>query len=122
LRILVVDDLADSAVGLAQLLRHQSHEVATAHDGGDALSTARDFRPNAVLLDLGLPGVDGFEVARRLRAEFPKGLQLIAVSGYGQPDHRRRSREAGFDHHLLKPVDLDELTRLLSIHRGPSGP
>jgi PAS domain S-box-containing protein len=112
-RILVVDDNQDSAESLALLLEIHGHEVRTAFAGLDALETASTFRPDVVLLDIGLPGMDGYEVARRLRADDHRGL-LVALTGYGRDDDRQRSLEAGFDHHLVKPVDLDELARVLS--------
>jgi PAS domain S-box-containing protein len=114
-RVLVVDDNEDSADSLALLLELKGHEVRVALDGPAALATAHAFQPEVVLLDIGLPGMDGYEVARRLRAERAGegGLLLVALTGYGQDEDRRRSREAGFDHHLVKPVDFDELTRVL---------
>jgi two-component system CheB/CheR fusion protein len=113
-RILVVDDNIDNADSLARLLRLYGHTVQVAYEGVSALSTAESFGPEVVLLDLGLPGLDGFEVARQLsaRAVNPKAL-LIAISGYGQESDLRRSREAGFAHHLVKPVDLGLLTEAL---------
>ena len=113
-RILVVDDNVDTARGMARLLKLQGHDIRTAHSGPDALEAAREHRPEFVLLDIGLPGMDGYEVASRLRREdFGKGVMIVAVSGYGQEEDRRRSREAGFDHHLIKPVDPDALMALL---------
>jgi CheY-like chemotaxis protein len=112
-RVLVVDDNQDSAESLALLLELYGHEVRTAFAGPSALETAGVFLPEIVLLDIGLPGMDGYEVARRLRAEHD-GCRLIALTGYGRDDDRQRSREAGFDHHLVKPVDLEELKRALS--------
>jgi PAS domain S-box-containing protein len=115
-RILVVDDNVDGAVSLARLLELlHGHEVQVAHDGPSALEVADRFRPEVVLLDIGLPGMDGHEVARRLRArpEFGR-TPLVALTGWGQESDRRRSREAGFDHHLVKPVDLDALSGLLA--------
>jgi PAS domain S-box-containing protein len=112
-RILVVDDHVDTAELQALLLRAAGHEVRTAHDGPVALEAARAFRPGIVILDIGLPGMDGYEVARRLRGE--PGLEevlLIALTGYGRDEDRRRCREVGFDHHLVKPVDSDALQRL----------
>ena len=86
-----------------------------AHHGKAAIETARTFRPEFVLLDIGLPGMDGYEVAATLRKDDScKNTVIIAVSGYGQEDDRRRAREAGFDHHLVKPVDFDTLTTLLA--------
>jgi CheY-like chemotaxis protein len=114
LRVLVVDDCPDTTAALAILLRCWSHDVRVAHDGPAALETAAGFRPDVVLLDVGLPGMDGYEVARRLRGEV--GLAralLVAVTGYGQ-EADRLSREAGCDRHLLKPVDLDALQGLLA--------
>jgi CheY-like chemotaxis protein len=113
-RVLVVDDNLDAAEGLAMLLQLKGHEVATAYDGDGALESARSFSPEVVLLDIGLPRQDGFEVARRLREEFPeRGMLLVALTGYGQERDRLRAREAGFDHHLLKPVRLELLEQLL---------
>lgn len=115
LRILVVDDNVDSAVGLAKLLARTGHQVELAHEGPGALARAREQSPEAIVLDIGLPGMDGYEVARRLRQE-PHGAQvlLIAVTGYGQEEDRQRALEAGFDHHLVKPVDIARLRKLIS--------
>jgi CheY-like chemotaxis protein len=113
-RILVVDDNADSADTLAMLARLDGHEVWTAHTGAAALEAARAVRPEVVLLDIGLPGMDGYEVARRLRDGAAGGpLLLAAVTGYGQEADRNRSRQAGFDMHLVKPVEPEVLRRLL---------
>jgi PAS domain S-box-containing protein len=114
-RILVVDDNADTARGMARLLKLLGHEVRVAHDGPGAIEAALEFRPEFVLLDIGLPGMDGYEVASRLKREgsFQDAI-IIAVSGYGQDHDRRRSKEAGFDHHLVKPVDHEALLTLLS--------
>jgi PAS domain S-box-containing protein len=115
-RVLVVDDNADSAGTMAVLLRLWGHEARSAEDGEAALAIAKEFRPEAVLLDIGLPQIDGYEVARRLRA-LPEleGVLLIAMTGYGQEQDRRRARRAGFDHHLVKPADPEELRRLLAL-------
>ena len=114
-RILVVDDNADSAHGTAKILSRQGHDVRIVYDGPSALAAAREHQPRYVLLDIGLPGMDGYEVATRLRQEEKlKDATLIAVSGYGQDSDRRRSREAGFDQHLVKPVDPEELLALLA--------
>lgn len=113
-RVLVVDDNLDAAEGLAMLLQLKGHEVVTAYDGEGAIDRAREFAPEVVLLDIGLPRLDGFEVARRLREEFPqREMLLVALTGYGQERDRLRAREAGFDHHLLKPVRLEMLEQLL---------
>ncbi len=117
-RVMIVDDNIDTAQGLARLLTRIGHEVTLAHDGHQALEKARDVAPHAVVLDIGLPGMDGFEVVQRLRAEPACANSIvIAVTGYGQPDDRQRALEAGFDHHLVKPVDIDALKPLLHRNR-----
>lgn len=114
-RVLLVDDNADAIESLATLLRLQGHEVRLAHDGMTALKTAESFQPEVVLLDIGLPGMDGYEVAGRLRREVRLDRALLAaLTGYGQEDDRRRSRAAGIDVHLVKPVDLDALHAILA--------
>ena len=116
-RVLVVDDNADAREALKLLLEDEGHDVRSAGDGPSALEEARSFRPEVVLLDIGLPGMDGYEVARALRSE--PGCEralIVAVSGYGQADDRERSRLAGFDQHLLKPVTPE---RLLEVVRRP---
>jgi CheY-like chemotaxis protein len=116
-RILVVDDNVDSADTMAEILKLWGHEVETAHDGPGALEAARAYRPDAVLLDLGLPLMDGFETARRLREEGLAKL-LVAVTGFGAAEDRRRAKEAGFDTHLTKPVSPDALRRVLDASEG----
>jgi PAS domain S-box-containing protein len=112
-RVLIVDDNLDTARGLSRLLKLLGHDVRVAHDGQEAVEAARAHRPEVVLLDIGLPGIDGYEVVKRLRVdECCRGSVIIAVSGYGQPEDLRRSKEAGFDHHLVKPVDYDALMSL----------
>jgi len=114
-RVLVVDDNVDTASGLARLLKLLGHEVEMAHDGEKAIERARALLPEVVLLDIGLPGMDGFEVVRQLRQEpCCRTSLIIAVSGYGQEEDRRKSEEAGFDHHLVKPIDLDSLLGLMA--------
>jgi CheY-like chemotaxis protein/nitrogen-specific signal transduction histidine kinase len=114
-RLLVVDDNADSADTLSLLLRAQGHRVVVAYDGAQALALAGETTPDCVLLDLGLPGIDGYEVASRLRSDpRTRAATLIALTGYGQANDRIRVRAAGFDGHLIKPVDMDALTALLS--------
>jgi PAS domain S-box-containing protein len=114
IRILVVDDNEDSADSLGLLLRLLGNEVRIAHDGLAAVDLANEFEPRVVLLDIGLPTLNGFEAAKRIRQQ-PWGKQavMIAVTGWGEPVDRQRSKKAGFDHHLVKPVDPDVLTRLL---------
>jgi signal transduction histidine kinase/ActR/RegA family two-component response regulator len=117
LRVLVVDDNVSSAQSLAMVLKLDGHEVQVSHDGAAALESVRRFRPEVVLMDIGLPGMDGYEVARRLRqdAELARGIVLLAaVTGYAEDEARRRSREAGFDHHLVKPIDPDGVLALLA--------
>jgi PAS domain S-box-containing protein len=113
-RILLVEDNADSAESMALLLRLDGHEVRTARDGAEAVEVARSICPQVALLDIGLPEMDGYEVARRLRV-MPEAQRavMIALTGYGQPEDRRRSHEAGFDHHLTKPIDYDVLASLI---------
>jgi CheY-like chemotaxis protein len=109
-RVLVVDDNVDAAESLAIILRLHGHEARTVHDGEHAIEVACEFRPDVVLLDLGMPKVNGYEVARRLRSEpWGRHVVLVACTGWGQPEDRRRSNEAGFDHHLVKPVNPDAI-------------
>jgi PAS domain S-box-containing protein len=115
LRLLVVDDNVDAAATLGMLLEACGHEVTIEHDSLRALERARSLRPDAALLDIGLPEMDGNELARRLRADAQTAaIVLIAVTGYGQEQDRRTAFEAGFDHHLVKPVDIDRLAGLLA--------
>jgi CheY-like chemotaxis protein len=113
--VLVVDDNVDAALSLAHLLRAQGHEVSIAHDGAQALALAAQRAPQVVLLDVGLPGMDGYELARRLRQFDTLGkARLIAVTGYGQQRDRDASLRAGFEAHLVKPIDADDLASLLA--------
>jgi CheY-like chemotaxis protein len=116
----VVDDNVDQALSLSTLLRLLGHEVRIAHDGVTALATAKEFRPEVGLIDIGLPGLNGYDLARRMR-EVPelRGMILVAQTGWGQEEDRRRSREAGFDHHLVKPLNAEELQTLIRV-AGPS--
>jgi PAS domain S-box-containing protein len=120
LRILVVDDNVDAADSLTMLLQLAGHEVRTAHDGPTALLIAQAFHPEVVLLDIGMPGMDGYEVARRLRQQ-PQGqaAHLVALTGWGQETDRRRSTEAGFDYHLVKPVQPNALEEVLARSNRP---
>jgi PAS domain S-box-containing protein len=124
-RILVVDDNEDAALSIAMLLESCGHEVLTAFSGVEAIEVARLHQPDAILLDIGLPVMNGYEVASRLRAEgCCENALVVAISGYGQEEDRRRSRAAGFDHHLVKPIDIDVLIKLLagSRSRTSAGP
>jgi signal transduction histidine kinase len=113
-RVLVVDDNADMARGMARFLRAAGHTVEVVHDGAAALDAARAFGPDVVLLDIGLPGMDGYEVASRLRADGFASTTILALSGYGQADDRRKSEAAGFDAHLVKPIDHDALLAIIA--------
>jgi len=113
-RVLVVDDNADGAESVGRLLEVMGHEARVARDGTEALTTIESFKPEIVLLDIGLPGLSGYEVARRIR-EQPGGtaMVLVALTGWGQAEDRRRSREAGLDLHWVKPVNARALAKLL---------
>lgn len=112
-RILVVDDNEDSAHSMAVVLRLKGHEVHVAHDGESAVSDAVRLRPDVALLDIGLPGMDGFQAAQRIRAALGQSILLIAMTGWGRPEDRSRGRAAGFDEHLTKPIELARLDTLL---------
>ncbi len=114
-RILVVDDNTYTAGALSDLLQMSGFEVRSVHDGVEALACARELRPDIILLDIGLPGLDGYQVAEQIRREEGNDRSvIIAITGYGEEQARRRSREAGFDHHLVKPVDYDDLLSLVA--------
>ena len=114
-RILVADDNHDAAESLAMMLRMGGNDVRTGRDGVEAVSIAQSFRPQVVLLDIGMPRMNGYEAARRIRSE-PWGgeMMLIALTGWGQDEDKRRSLDAGFDHHLTKPPDPDVLDQLIA--------
>jgi DNA-binding response OmpR family regulator len=127
-RILVVDDCSDTAESAAKWLELAGHDVRIAYDGYDAIDLGRRQRPDYVLLDLGLPRIDGYQVASWLRKELDGPLVIIAITGHGQAEDRRRALEAGCDHYFVKPVDLKALMTVLSavgrapdvsIHGGP---
>jgi CheY-like chemotaxis protein/anti-sigma regulatory factor (Ser/Thr protein kinase) len=111
-RLLVVDDNTDAAWLLADVLSTFGHQVQVAHSGPDALAELKSFQPDAALLDIGLPVMDGYELAKHLRARLPT-VKLVALTGYGQANDRERSRAAGFDAHLVKPVSIANVTRTL---------
>ncbi len=114
-RILIVDDNRDAAETLAMLLSLNGHEVRLAFEGNSALDVAREFGPELVFLDIGMPGMDGYQVARALRADLKvRDSTLVALTGWGQEEDRRQSREAGFDHHLVKPVEPEKLEALIA--------
>jgi CheY-like chemotaxis protein len=111
----VVDDNVDAATTLEMLLKSLGHETCVAHDGVGALQMADEFRPDVVMLDLGMPGLDGYETARRLRAlKNERSFRIIAITGWGQDADRQRTREAGFDLHLTKPVEVEALVKAVS--------
>ena len=120
--MLVVDDNVDSAEILAKLLRMPGHDVRTAYTGPTALEAAAAHPPDVVLLDIGLPGLNGYEVARRLRLDPQlKGVRLVAMTGYGDEADRRLAQEAGFDRHVVKPVDFPKVEELLTTLLRPPG-
>src|SRR5262249_40515386 len=114
-RVLIVDDNVDHADSLAMLLSIDGHDVHCAHDGVEALTAAERLRPEVVLLDLGLPIVDGFETCRRIRDHaWRKSMLLVAITGWGQEVDRQKSTDAGFDHHLVKPIDSQTLAAIVN--------
>ena len=114
-RILVVDDNDDSALSMAMMLQIMGHDTRTAHDGESALSTAETFLPEVVLLDIGLPKLNGYEVAQRIREKtWGESMYLIAVTGWGQDEDRQRSSEVGLNLHMVKPVEPAALEKLLA--------
>ena len=116
LRVLIADDNEDAAEMLAQLVRMRGYKVAVAHDGLEAISSAASFMPDVALLDIGMPELDGHQVAAELRRERGSGVTLVAITGWGDSAAMERSSSAGFDHHLTKPIDLDGLIRWLAQH------
>jgi CheY-like chemotaxis protein/two-component sensor histidine kinase len=118
-RILVVDDNRDAAETLAELLELAGNDLRTAHDGLEAVEVAGAFRPDVVLLDIGLPKLSGYEVAQKIREQpWGQDMVLVALTGWGEEEDRRRAREAGFDEHVIKPVEPDSLLRLLTPPGG----
>jgi len=113
-RVLIVDDNVDGAELTKEWLAMCGYEVAVAHDGSAALDVTSEFAPTIALLDIGLPVLDGYELARRLRTRFGSAIRLFAVTGYGQERDRALAREAGFDGYLVKPIDLDGLVARLA--------
>lgn len=118
-RIMVVDDNVDAAESLAMMLELDGHSVIRAHDGAAAIAIASSERPSVMLLDIGLPDIDGYELARRLRAlPDADAALLIAVTGYGQAEDRRRAEDAGFDRYLIKPIEFESLRSMLQEDRA----
>jgi len=118
LDILVIEDNADGREMLRVMLEVDGHRVRVAEEGRSGVKLARAARPDVALIDIGLPGLDGYEVGRRLRAELGRSIRLVAVTGYGQADDRKKSSDAGFDAHLVKPVTPEALRDAL-VHRSP---
>jgi PAS domain S-box-containing protein len=119
LRVLVVDDNVDMVESLAMLVKSQGHDVRASRDGSATLQAALDYRPEVILLDIGLPGLDGYQVAEQIRKQAAlRGVVLVALTGYGQEADRQRSLEAGFDHHLVKPMDFSKLQKIFEIVSG----
>lgn len=115
-KVLVVDDNEDAAEMIAMLLQLDGHEVRVAHDAESALAAAAGFLPEVGLFDIGLPGTDGYELARRVRRDSRlPGIYLVAMTGWGQDEDRRRASEAGFDWHLTKPADPDAVRRAVAL-------
>jgi CheY-like chemotaxis protein len=123
MKILLADDNGDAAFSLGALLEIGGHEVLIAHDGEEALQIARESVPAAMILDIGMPRLTGDQVARAVRSE-PWGARvlLVAVTGWGEPDDKARTAAAGFDHHLIKPVDVDAVEKLLGDFAAKSRP
>lgn len=118
-KLLVVDDNLDAAASLCELLKIWGHHVWMAHNGPDAIQTAQEIQPDAVLLDISLPGMSGYEVAARLhRDPALEGTWLIAMTGYGREEDRRRAEAAGFKYHFTKPINLAQLRRTLASRWG----
>jgi len=113
-RVLVIEDNIDSAQALATLLELNGHEVQTAQEGLRALDLAQTFKPDVILLDIGLPGLDGYEVGRRLRESIGSDVMMLAMTGYADDRDRERSRQAGFNQHLVKPVSPDLLLKMVA--------
>jgi CheY-like chemotaxis protein len=121
-RILVVDDNRDAADSLAMILRVKGNESLAAHNGLEAIKQAADFRPDIILLDLGMPGINGYDTARQIRAQpWGKDVHLVALTGWGQDEDRRRSEEAGFDAHIVKPINAATLEKLLASSKAAIG-
>jgi CheY-like chemotaxis protein len=121
-KVLVVDDNQDAANSLATLLEVMGYEVRTAYDGPEAIEAADEFQPAVALLDIGLPRLSGYDIARHVREHLGGDVLLVAITGWGQEDDRRRAREAGFDHHFTKPADFEVLLELIGqelTHRSP---
>jgi DNA-binding response OmpR family regulator len=119
-RVLVVDDTEDAATSLAMMLGMLGYEVRTAHDGLEAVRAADEFVPEAALLDIGLPHLSGYDVARHIRSKRGGDVLLVAITGWGTAEDVKRSQDAGFDHHFTKPADPDRLRQVLLTECPPA--
>jgi CheY-like chemotaxis protein len=119
-RVLIVDDNEDAASSLAMMLEVMGYEVRTAHDGLEAVRAADEFVPEVAVLDIGLPHLSGYDVARHIRGKQGRDVLLVAVTGWGTPDDVKRSQEAGFDHHFTKPADPERLRTMLLAQCPPT--
>jgi CheY-like chemotaxis protein len=118
-RVLVVDDNADALESLSRIVTHMGNEVRRAQDGLEAIDVAREFRPDVVLMDLGMPRLNGYEAVRQLRQEpWAREVTIVATTGWGQDEDRRRTADAGFDRHLVKPIDIASLREVLAGQRA----
>ena len=121
LSVLVIDDNAEAAGLLRSLLETRRHTVHVANDGPSGLDAALSLCPDVALIDIGLPGIDGYQVAASLRASQLRDIYLIAITGYGRPEDRARALESGFDHYIVKPLRIDDLERVLAKVRKNAG-
>jgi CheY-like chemotaxis protein len=113
-RILVVDDNVDGAVTLSVILKHMGHSVRITHDGASALAVAPEFKPQLILMDIGMPGMDGYETCSRMRAaDWSASVRIVALTGWGQEEDKRKAQRAGFDEHMVKPIDRRTLMALV---------
>jgi CheY-like chemotaxis protein len=121
-RVVIIDDNQDAATTMSMLVEQLGGSARTAHDAASGLATVQEFRPDIVFLDIGMPGMDGYEACRRLRQQpSAQHMVVVAVTGWGRPQDKQRALDAGFDAHLTKPVDPSALASVLGS-RGPSGP
>jgi CheY-like chemotaxis protein len=115
-RILVADDNEDSALSMAMMLKIMGNDVRMARDGVEAVEAAKEFRPEMILLDIGMPRMNGYDACRRIREmDFGRDVIIVALTGWGQDEDKRRSKEAGFDRHLIKPIDPEAIEKLLAV-------
>lgn len=122
-KVLVVDDNVDGAVTLSVILKHMGNSVRITHDGRSALAVGAEFVPDVILMDIGMPGMDGYETCERMRMEeWSANVKIVALTGWGQEEDKRKARRAGFDLHLVKPVDRSTLMEVIGSVRERSAP